>query len=149
MGYKPVKISNSAFTFCRYGVSILIWIAFILQIKYLVGIVFMIMLLSVIFKVQNSPLVFIYSLITEKILKLKTKKVLLDQKAMVFAHSLGTILSLVSLFTLYFISEKIGWIIVFLFGILKTISAVGLCPATKLYNCVNSSTCCTFLKRKK
>jgi|APSaa5957512622_1039677.scaffolds.fasta_scaffold93404_1 hypothetical protein len=104
------------------------------------------MLFSAIFKVKNSPLVQLYSQSIEKISKLKSKKILVNEKAIRFAHIIGTIFSGICIIALLF-RENIGWGIVFIFAIIKTISAVGICPASKLYDCMNSGSCCTFLKK--
>ena len=81
------------------------------------------MLFSAIFKVKNSPLVQLYSQSIEKISKLKSKKILVNEKAIRFAHIIGTIFSGICIIALLF-RENIGWGIVFIFAIIKTIRAI-------------------------
>ena len=79
-----------------------------------------------------------------------SKKEVLNEKAMRFAHSLGTVLSGICVLLIYSPYEFVGWIVVGLFAILKIISAIGFCPASRLYTCATNSngTCCAFLRKK-
>ena len=138
--YKPVSVPTAAFVFCRYTIAILIWIALILKIKWIIVLVFFILLFSAILKVRKAPMILLYSYTINKIFPSKSE--LLDEKAMRFAHTLGSILALLSIVFLYFVNEKVGWIIVIVFAILKSISALGFCPASKLYSCATSGGCC-------
>ena len=70
---------------------------------------------------------------------------ILNESAMRFAHFLATILSVVCLTALY-INPHVGWPLVLFFAVLKTVSAVGFCPASKLYECAGSDKCCAFAK---
>jgi hypothetical protein len=143
---KIVGVPKAAFIFCRYSVAILVWLAFILKIRWLVVLVFVILALSAVLKVRRAPMILIYSWTVNKMFK--SKEELLNEKAMRFAHTLGTIFALISIIFLYFGNIQIGWIIVFVFAIIKTISAFGFCPASKLYSCSTNGSCCAFLKRK-
>jgi hypothetical protein len=143
--FKPVSVSKAAFAFCRYTVAILVWLAFILKIKWLVVLVSVILALSAMFTIKNAPLILIYSYTIDKIFPSKTE--ILDAKAMRFAHILGTILSIICIALLYCSNETIGWIFVFVFALLKTVSAFGFCPASKLYGCMISGGCCALTKR--
>jgi len=66
---------------------------------------------------------------------------------MKFAHGLGTIFSLIIVLFLYFIHLKTGWILVAIFAILKTISAFGYCPASKIYSCMKKGGCCSISRK--
>ena len=145
--FKPVSVSTAAFAFCRYVIAILIWLAFILRVKWVVVLVFLILVFSAILKIGKAPMILLYSYTINKLIPSKSE--ILDEKAMRFAHILGSILALLCIIFLYFINEKIGWVIVFAFAILKTISAFGFCPASKLYSCVMSGGCCALTKRRK
>ena len=72
----------------------------------------------------------------------------LDKKAMRFAHFAGSLINLFCLIFLYTGYVKAGWILTSMFAVLKTISAAGFCPATKLYGCATDDSCCTFIKKK-
>lgn len=143
--YKPVSIPSGAFLFCRYGIAILVWAAYILKMKELMLAVSILFVLSVLLKIKRSPLILFYRYTINKIIK--SKEEVLNEHAMWFAHILGSILSIICLILLYFMSEKAGWIAVLIFAILKSISAIGFCPASKLYECATSDSCCTFLKK--
>jgi len=143
--YKPVSIPNAAFIFCRYTLAIIIWLGFFLRIKGLIVLSFLILLFSAWFKIKRAPLIFLYSITLNKIVK--SKDVVLDEKAMRFVHSIGAVLSLICVILLYTI-ENLGWAFVLAFAILKTISAIGVCPASKLYNCMSGGKCCAFVRKK-
>jgi hypothetical protein len=145
--YKPVSVSKAAFAFCRYMIAILIWLALIFRLKWLVVFVFLILAASAIMKIGKAPMILVYSFTINKIFTSKSE--MLDEKAMRFAHTLGSIIALVCIFLLYFINEQIGWATVFVFALLKTISALGFCPASKLYSCAMSGGCCALTKRRK
>lgn len=144
--FKPVSVPKAAFVFCRYSIAIMIWIAFFLRLKWLIAFVFVILAASAILKVGRAPMILLYSYTINKIIPSKTE--LLEEKSMRFAHTLGSILALICLIFLYIVSDKVGWAIVFLFAILKTISAFGFCPASKLYSCAMNGSCCAFIKKK-
>lgn len=146
MAEKIVSVSSGGFAFCRYSIAILIWAGFIFKIKELVLLSFFILLLSAVLTVKRAPMIVIYDFTLGRLFKSKSKQEVLNVKAMRFAHSLGTLLSLLCLIFLYYINERVGWIIVFIFAIIKTISAFGFCPASKLYNCMSSGTCCAFAR---
>lgn len=143
--YKPVAISKAAFAFCRYSVAILIWASLILHSKLLLIVVFLILLLSALLKIKKAPMILLYSYTLNKIFK--SKEVVLNEHAMKFAHTVGSIFSLICLVLLYFVSESVGWIAVFIFAVIKSISVFGFCPASKLYECATNDSCCAFIKK--
>jgi len=143
--YKPVSVSKAAFAFCRYTVAILVWLSLLLRIEWLLVIVFLILATSALFKIEKAPLILLYKYTINKIIK--SKEEILNENAMRFAHTMGTILSLICLLFVYFINAPIGWVLVFVFAILKTISAFGMCPASKLYECMGNKNCCAFIKK--
>lgn len=145
---KPVSVSNGSFIFCRYTLALLLWLAFILHIKFLVVVAFTIFFLSAVFKVGRAPLILLYFYTLN--LFLKTKPVLLDENAMRLVHTLGAIFTFIAIALLYFVSEKAGWVFLFFLALLKTASALGYCPANKLYSCMLSGgSCCRIFKSNK
>ena len=110
MGEKIVSISKGAFAFCRWSIAILVLVALFFKIKWLVIVIFFIFLLSAIFKIQRAPLILIYSYTIDKIFP--SKKEVLNEKAMRFAHSLGTVLSGICVLLIYSPYEFLGWIVV-------------------------------------
>lgn len=144
---KPVRISNGAFLFCRYTIAFLLWAAFLAQLKWIVILVFLIFLFSALFTIKHAPLIVLYSYTINKVIP--SKETMLDMNAMRFIHSLGAVFSLICLVFLYFLPGSAGWGCLFVFAVLKTISAAGYCPASKLYSCATSGgSCCSFLKNK-
>lgn len=140
-----VKIRSDAFAFCRYGIMLMVWSAFIFKIEWLVLLTFAILAISAIFTVQYAPMILLYNNTAGLLFKGKTEN--LGIGGMRFAHILGSIFSGIAILFLYIWSSKIGWIIVLFLAIMKTISAIGLCPAYKVYNCMKSGGCCSLTKK--
>jgi hypothetical protein len=145
---KPVSVSNGAFIFCRTSLAALLWISFIFQLKWLLIIVFLIFIFSAILKVRRAPMILFYTYTFNRILP--SKKVMLDENAMRFVHFLGASMAFIALLFIYIIYAPIGWGFLFFFAILKTVSAFGYCPASKLYSCaLSGGSCCSIIKGKK
>ena len=72
----------------------------------------------------------------------------LDVSAMRFAHGMGAFMSLCVLVALL-TTQHAGWICLLAFCILKTISAIGFCPASKLFVCMRKGGCCAITRRSK
>jgi hypothetical protein len=143
---KPVVVAKGAFVFCRYSLAVLIWVAFILHIKSLVLLSILLLGLSALLKIKKAPLIYLYEQTLEKLFA--SGEEVLDEHAMRFAHTLGAGLSLVSALFLYSPFEKVGWIVLLGVAIIKSIGALGLCAASKLYGCINSGGCCRLTRRK-
>ncbi|HBG60931.1 MAG: hypothetical protein A2Y03_10705 [Omnitrophica WOR_2 bacterium GWF2_38_59] len=145
--HKLVEVPSAAFNFCRITVAILVWISFFFRSKEMVLFIFLIFLFSAILKIRKAPMVFLYTNTINKIKK--SKDIILDEYALAFAHSLGAIFSFIALICFYFFNPKAGWMIIFLLALLKTSGACGFCSALKLYGCMSSNNCCSFIKGKK
>ena len=141
------SIESAGFAFCRYGVMVLVWLALIFRIKGLVGLVFLILLFSAIFTVKYAPMIIIWRYTLGKMFKSKTE--VLNVKAMRFAHTLGAIIAGICVLLLYSGNNLVGWGLVGFLAIMKTISALGFCPASKVYTCMSSGTCCAFSRKVK
>jgi len=144
--YQPVTISNKSFIFCRWSLCVLVWSGFFLKIKIIVYLSFFLLLFSSILTIKYAPLIMLFSLF-EHLLNIKKKMIMLDKKGMRFAHSLGTMISGICSILLY-IDFKFAWSCVFMFAVIKSISAFGICPGEKLYNCINNGNCCSFIRQK-
>lgn len=144
--YKPVTVSKEGFAFCRLGLTAMVWLSLMFHSKVLLLFVFAMLLLSAALKVQNAPMILLYDH-TVGLLR-NSKEEILNEGAMRFAHVTGSIFSLACLVLLWFVDERIGWAAVFLFALLKSISAFGFCPASKLYECATGSSCCSILKKR-
>ena len=132
-------VQRNAFVFCRYSVAILIWVALFLQNIYVLAAVFVILALSALLKVHRAPMIWIYTNTLGRLIT--SPEVVLNVKAMRFAHTSGAVLALVSLALVYH-GNPFAWLFVGLFAALKTLSALGFCPAYKLYGCVSAGGCC-------
>ena len=139
---KPVSVPSAAFAFCRYTLALLVWAALLFRFKPLMIVAFILFALSAILKVRRAPLILLYSYTVNKILKSPDE--VLNESAMRFAHLMGACFSLACLGLLYFAPPAAGWSAVLVFAIMKSISAFGFFPASKLYECVTSGGCCAF-----
>ena len=63
-----------------------------------------------------------------------------------FAHCLGTAFSLACLGLICW-KDWMGWRLTLIFALLKTVSAFGFCPASKLFTCANNTSCCPLTKK--
>jgi hypothetical protein len=141
-----VAIPKGAFVFCRYTMTVLIWTAFILKAKLLMVVLFGLLALSAILTIRHAPLVWIYSVTINKLWPSADER--LSVSGMRVAHGVGTGFAGLCLLFLYGLHEPTGWWLTLGYCIIKTISAIWACPVYKLYACMKSGDCCTFLKRK-
>ena len=140
VNYKPVSISKASFAFCRYSLAVLVWLSFLLMSKIILGVVCFIFLLSAIFKVKKAPMIKLYDYTFQRIHK--RKEILVDENSIFFAHILGLFMAITCFVLVCIIHNNVIWYTVLAFSILKTISAFGFCPASKLYDCMLNGNCC-------
>jgi hypothetical protein len=144
--FKPVSIPNAAYIFCRFTIAILFVFGFFLRMETLILTGFLILLLSAILKVRRAPLIWIYTQTLERVHP--SRKQIIDEKGIRFAHGFGALLSGISLILISAGFEMMGWALALLLAILQTMAAFGFCSAYKLYTCVNSGgDCCNIGKR--
>jgi hypothetical protein len=146
MSPELVQIPRSAFTFCRVSLTVLLWVAFFTHETWLVGVTTCILILSALLKVHRSPLVVLY---TVTILRLRPTHhfEFLDVAAMRFAHGMGAALALTTFIALL-LRPSMGWYVLLGFCLLKTVSAFGLCPASKLFICLRKGGCCALTRSR-
>jgi protein-S-isoprenylcysteine O-methyltransferase Ste14 len=144
MGPETVRVPAQAFAFCRISLTALVWIAFFLHSIWLVVAVFLILVLSVIVKVQRSPMIQLYQQTVLRFFPAQSYA-WLDVPAMRFAHGFGALMSLAIILTIL-IAPGAGWDALAGFGMIKTISAFGFCPASKLFVCMRNGGCCALSK---
>jgi hypothetical protein len=138
--YKPVLISTASFAFCRYSVAVMVWASFFLKSEWLLGVVFAIFLLNTILKVKRAPLIRLYDVTIGRFKK--APEILVNEHSLFFAHSLAAVISLVCLILVCTIHNNHIWYGVLAFALLKTVSAVGFCPASCLYDYMSDGSCC-------
>jgi len=141
-----VTIQDNAFVFCRYSIAILVWLALLLKSLGLLVVVLVILALSALLKVRRAPMVWLWTNTLGRVIP--SKDVVLDVDAMRFAHTLGTVLAAVSVVLVWWGSPG-AWYFVLAFAALKTVSAFGFCPASKLYGCVIKGGGCCALTGKR
>ena len=141
-----VTIQNNAFVFCRYSIAVLVWLALLFHSVWLLAAVFVILALSALLKVRRAPMVWLYTNTLGRVVP--SRDVILDVSAMRFAHTLGAVLALVSTALVVWASPA-AWYFVAAFAVLKSVSALGFCPASKLYGCVIKGGGCCALAAKR
>jgi hypothetical protein len=141
------QVPRAAFAFCRYTVAAMLWAAWLLRCRPLVAAVWALLFLSWALTIRRAPLVVLYTWTVERIRP--SAPVALSLGGMRFAHGLGATLGLICVALVYSPWPRAGWAVTLIFCALKTVSAVGLCPAYKLHDCMARGTCCAFLKRQR
>lgn len=155
MNFKPVSVPTNSILFCKYGVAILIWIAFITKIYEILIATFLIFLFSAILGINRAPMVVIFSN-TIGILIKDSSTIVLDIHDMRFVHFLAAGINLIILSLYYFGFHNQANVFLLIFAILKSLTALGYCPASKLRKCVlgdSKKSCCStkniFSRNKK
>jgi len=144
MDPEVVQIPRPAFLFCRVFLTALLWVALGFHLTWLVGAVFVILVFSSLLKVQRSPLIVLYSATVLRVRPTEHYE-FLDVAAMRFAHGMGAALALASFIVLWNQPDA-GWWVLLAFCLLKTVSACGLCPASKLFVCLRKGGCCALTR---
>lgn len=140
-----IAIPKAAFAFCRYLMAVMIWTAFLFKVRILVAVVFVLLVLSALLGIRMAPLVWLYTNTLHRVVP--SGEALLSPVGMRVAHSMGATFAALCLLFLYGGHERVGWMLTFGYALVKTVSAIWACPVYKLYACMKSGNCCTFLKR--
>lgn len=141
---QPVSVQSAAFLFCRVSITAILWIAFFLHAAWALWLAFAILALSALLGIDRAPMIVLYASTLGKFLPSKNET--LDRSAMRFAHTMGTVFTALCLVLLYTSPAAVAWSAVFVLSVLKTISALGYCPASKLYVCATGG-CCPLSRR--
>lgn len=139
-------VSSGGFMFCRWGVMVMVWMGFVFRIKEFILVSFLVLLLSALLTVKRAPMIKFWDYTFGVFVG--TGREVLDVKAMRFAHILGSVFSGICVLLLYF-DVVFAWNFVLVFALVKTISAFGFCPASKLYSCMEDGGCCSFSRKMK
>jgi protein-S-isoprenylcysteine O-methyltransferase Ste14 len=141
---KLEEIDLNALTFCKWASALIIWTAIILGNYYILLIILINFLLSVLFSVKNSPIVLIYTYTFGLVIKKRIGTI--DIQDFRFVHLIAFVFCIISIVPLFFGNNLWFWIPAIMFAILKTITALGYCPASKLRSCLlnNGGKCCKF-----
>ncbi len=127
-----VGVSRNAFKFCRWTIALILWVSFVLKVKWLLAVNFVILLTGAIFKVRRSPLVVVYEKTFGAWFPSKATEEL-DENGIAFAQGLGAFIHMILLLFVYVIDERIGWRAVFIIAIVKTLGALGYCTGLQIY----------------
>jgi hypothetical protein len=144
MAPEVVRIPQPAFAFCRISLTVLLWVALYFHSVWLVAAVAAILGLSVLLKVQRSPMIQLYQQTVLRIFP-TLHYVLLDVPAMRFAHGLGALMALAVLMVML-ADQQAGGYCLAAFCLLKTTAALGFCPASKVFVCLRQGGCCALTK---
>jgi protein-S-isoprenylcysteine O-methyltransferase Ste14 len=144
MGPEIARVPKPAFAFCRISLTGLLWLALAFNCVGLVAAVFAILALSVLLKVQRSPIIQLYQQTVLRFMPTWHYE-LLDVPAMRFAHGLGALLALAVTVTML-AAPAAGWYCLLAFCLLKTTAALGFCPASKLFVCMRNGGCCALTR---
>jgi len=145
MGPEVARVPRPAFAFCRLSLTLLLWLAWGFHLLWLVVTVLVILVASVALKVQRSPMIQLYQ---QTVLRVRPTLhyELLDVPAMRFAHGLGALIALGVIIGILTAPVR-GWHGLLAFCLLKTIAALGYCPASKLFACLRKGGCCALTRR--
>ena len=135
-------VTRNELNFCRIGVAVLVWAAVILHSVALLWLVAAILGLSAILTVPRAPMILAYRYTFGRIWPGDAE--LVEIKAYRFAHCLGFLMACIALGLTF---TPLGWWFAYVFAVLKSVSAVGYCPATRLYGCMKAGGCCAFSKK--
>lgn len=143
MKYQPVSIHSDSFLFCRYGVAILLWLAIIFNQTWILLLTFAIFVVSAVMGVNKAPMILFFDSTFGKLRKNRGTAIL-DTHDIRFVHSLAAIFNGLVLILFYLGFHEASKVVLYIFSILKTASAFGYCPASKLRTCVlgSSGSCC-------
>lgn len=142
---RPVTVQRNAFLFCRMSLAVLLWAALVLRLPWLVVLSALVLGVSAVLGVARAPLVVLYRETAGRLWSGGTE--VLDERAMRFAHTLGTAMCGVCA-ALLFAWPRGGYGFLVFVAAAKTAGALGFCSALKLYSCANSETCCSWLARR-
>lgn len=145
--FKPVTISKGSFAFCRASIAILLWVSIIFQSKWILVLVFLIMLLSAIFKVAHAPLIVIYKYTIDKVKH--SENIIVDENGIFVSHVVGAVFAMLCILMQLFENGIVSLIITVLFALLQTSAAFGFCSALKFYTCMSGGNCCRIGKFAK
>ncbi len=145
MGPEVARVPRPAFAFCRLSLTLMLWLAWGFHLLWLVAAVLVILVASVALKVQRSPMIQLYQQTVLRVVP-TLRYELLDVPAMRFAHGLGALMALGVIIGIL-MSPTGGWYGLLAFCLLKTIAALGYCPASKLFACMQKGGCCALTRR--
>lgn len=142
---KPVVVQRNAFHFCRSSLAVALWAALFLRQPWLVVASAVVLGLSAALTVGRAPMIVLYTTTLGRVWSGGTE--VLDERAMRFAHTLGGAMCAICVGLIYTWPQG-GYGFLVAVATLKTVGALGFCSAVRLYGCVNSDTCCSWIGKR-
>jgi hypothetical protein len=145
---KIVPVPSASIRFCRYGMAVALWIAYILRSKELAAAAAAVLLLNALLGIRRAPLVALYTATAQRIWPSPIAQV--DECALHFAHTIGALAAAAGVALVYMPEQySIGWLVLLALAVMKSIGAVFMCPVSGMYACLASGgKCCGWMKRK-
>jgi hypothetical protein len=147
MKYYPVTILSDAFIFCRYSVALLLWIALIFNQISILWLTLIIFIFSAFLGIARAPMIVLYTSTFGKLFS-NRPKIVVDVHDIRFVHTLAASINAIILVLFLFGFQFAARSLLVIFVLLKSASAIGYCPASKLRKCVlgEGGTCCSVSK---
>jgi hypothetical protein len=141
---RPVEVTAGSFAFCRWSLATLLWVALLAHQPWLVAVTGLLLLASAVTGVRRAPMVMSWRLTGDRIWP--SRMVMLDERAMRFAHGFGALFCGVT-WVLLSAAPRAGTVALVALVLLKTTGAFGFCTASRLYTCAASGGCCGLTRR--
>lgn len=141
---KPVEVTAGSFAFCRWSLAAVLWGALLARQPWLVAATGLVLAVSAGVGVGRAPMIALWRLSGERLWP--SQVVVLDERAMRFAHGAGAVLCSLS-WLLLVTAPRAGLVALVALVILKTVGALGFCTASRLYSCAAKGGCCGLTRR--
>jgi hypothetical protein len=139
---KPMSVPRFAWIGCKATNAAALFAALIFRMPLLILVPLVTHGISALFGPRRAPLLVLYTWLDRFF---NTRKEMVDEHALRFAHTVSSVFALLALIMLR-VYAPFSWGIVLFLAIATTLGALGFCTATKLYSCAMNGTCCV---RKK
>jgi hypothetical protein len=141
---KPVAVTAGSFAFCRWSLAVVLWAALVARQPWLVAVTGLLLAASAGAGVHRAPMIMLWRLTGDRLWP--SRVVILDERAMRFAHGFGAAFCGVT-WVLLLATPRAGLVLLLVLVLLKTVGALGFCTASKLYTCAASGGCCGLTRR--
>ncbi len=136
---RPVEVSAAGFAFCRWSLAVALWVAALAGEPWLVAATAVVLGASAIAGVERAPMIVLWRLTAGRLRG--SASVVLDARAMRFAHALGAALCGAA-WALGRVAPRAGLVAAVALAVLKTAGALGYCTASRLHACLAEGACC-------
>lgn len=141
---QTVAVNRNGFRFCRWSVAVLLWAAFLLKSPGLIALATAILALNAILGVDRAPLILAWNHTVGR--RTASAQEQLYVPAMRFAHTVGTLLGMLTLLLILGGSPLYGWTLLLWFAGFKTAGAMGFCLVSRFYvYAAQHGDCCRLL----